>query len=96
MRAEFYDLDPFAVAKAQNIYVELPPVENDLTVEDIAQRIADNRASFESKFKTRKAKQDDYYLKYKKSSSIGENPETPKSSTGTPTTPSQATENGAT
>ena len=39
VKAEFRDLDPFAVPKAMGIYVELPPVENDLTVEDIAQRI---------------------------------------------------------
>ena len=39
VKTEFRDLDPFAVPKALGIYVELPPVENDLTVEDIAQRI---------------------------------------------------------
>ena len=38
-----------------------------MTVEDIAQRVADNRAQFEKKFETRKAKQDDYYLNLKKS-----------------------------
>ena len=60
-KPEFRDIDPFEIAKAQNIYVELPPVENDMTLEDIAQRVQNNRVSFEKKFKTRKAKQDDYY-----------------------------------
>ena len=36
VKPEFENLDPFAVPKAKGIYVELPPVENDLTVEDIA------------------------------------------------------------
>ena len=47
-----------------------------MTVEDIAQRVAANRAQFEKKFKTRKEKQDDYYLNLKRSiSSSSENPE---------------------
>ena len=44
--AQFSELDPFAVAKARNIYVELPPVENDMTVEDIALRVADKKMQF--------------------------------------------------
>ena len=78
----FANIDPFEVPKAQNIFVELPPVANDMTVEDIAQRVQNNRADFEKKFQSKKAKQDDYYLNLKKSksqmSSTGENPETPK------------------
>lgn len=34
------------MAKQLDIFVELPPVENDLTVEDIAQRIQNNKESF--------------------------------------------------
>ena len=67
VKPEFEDIDPFAVPKAQGIYVELPAVENDLTLEDIARRIEANRAQFETKFNTRKARQDDYYVNLKKS-----------------------------
>ena len=67
MKPEFVGVDPFEVPKAQNIYVELPAVENDLTLEDIARRIEANRAQFETKFNKRKEKQDDYYVNLKKS-----------------------------
>lgn len=67
MRPEFAHIDPFAVPKEQGIFVELPPVANDLTLEDIAQRVAKNRASFEKKFAIKKASQDNYYLNLKKS-----------------------------
>ena len=84
---EFADLDPFAVPKAQNIFVELPPVENDMTLEDIAARVQANREKFEAKFKSRKVKQDDYYLRLKKTPSQiaaegGENPEQTPTSMG--------------
>ena len=69
VKAEFADIDPFEVPKAQNIYVELPAVENDLTLEDIARRVHANRAQFETKFKNRKARQDDYYINLKRSQS---------------------------
>ena len=36
VKPEFRDIDPFEVPKAQGIFTELPPVENDMTVEDIA------------------------------------------------------------
>ncbi len=39
VRPEFRDLDPFEVPKAQGIFEELPPVQNDLTLEDIAARV---------------------------------------------------------
>lgn len=39
VKPEYSDIDPFEVPKAQNIFVELPPVENDLTLEDIALRV---------------------------------------------------------
>ena len=73
VRPEFSHIDPFADPKSQGIYVELPPVENDLTLEDIAQRIANNREAYSAKFNKRKAKQDDYYLNLKKS--LSENPD---------------------
>ena len=71
-------MDPYAVPKAQNMFVELPAVQNDLTVEDIAQRIHDNKDKFEAKFAARKAKQDDYYLSKLGSLEVdeSENPET--------------------
>lgn len=76
-KAEFAELDPYAVPKAKNMFIELPPVQNDLTVEDIAQRIYDNKAKFEAKFAARKAKQDDYYLNKIGSFEVeNENPET--------------------
>ena len=67
VKPEFAHLDPFEVPKAQNIFVELPAVENDLTLEDIARRVEANRDQFENKFNKRKAKQDDYYLNLKRS-----------------------------
>lgn len=60
-------MDPYEVPKARNIYHELPPVDNDLTLEDIARRVEANKAQFESKYSRRKAKQDDYYVNLKKS-----------------------------
>ena len=54
--------------KALNIYVELPPVENDMTVEDIAQRVAANKDRYQAKFENRKARQDNYYSMLKQSS----------------------------
>lgn len=56
VRPQFRDLDPFEVPKALGIFVELPPVQNDLTIEDIAQRVHNNRVAFEKKFQSRKAK----------------------------------------
>ena len=67
VKAEHADLDQFKVPKEMRIFVELPPVANDLTVEDIAQRIANNKAQFEAKFNKKKASEDDYYLRLKKS-----------------------------
>ena len=76
VKPEFQSIDPYEVPKAQNIFVELPPVENDVTVEDIAKRVQDNKAAFETKYNDRKARQDDYYLRLKKSiSEVSENPE---------------------
>ena len=69
VKAEFADIDPFEVPKDQNIYIELPPVENDLTLEDIARRIDANRAQFVKKFKNKKARQDDCYINIKLSES---------------------------
>jgi ethanolamine-phosphate cytidylyltransferase len=44
IKPEFVHVDPFLEAKNQGIYVELPPIENDLTLEKIALRVAKNRA----------------------------------------------------
>ena len=38
-KPEYQGIDPYEVPKAQNIYVELPHVSNDLTLEDIAMRV---------------------------------------------------------
>lgn len=67
VKPEFEDIDPFEVAKDQNIFVELPKVANDLTVEDIAERVKVNREAYQRKFTERKAKQDYYYSNIKKS-----------------------------
>ena len=56
VKRQFRDIDPFEVPKSQGIYTELPAVDNDLTLEDIARRIEANRSQFEKKFKSRKAK----------------------------------------
>ena len=61
VKPEFAHVDPYLEAKNQGIYVELPAIENDLTLEKIALRVAKNKASFEKKFTNRKAKQDSYY-----------------------------------
>ena len=39
------NIDPYAVPKEQGIYAELPKIHSDITVEDIAQRVAENRAA---------------------------------------------------
>ena len=65
VKPEHQNIDAFEVPKAQDIYLELPEVENDLTLEDIARRVEANKSQFEKKFKTRKAKQDEYYTSQK-------------------------------
>ena len=67
VKPEHRSIDAFEVPKALNMYVELPAVQNDLTLEDIAMRVRENKASFEKKFATRKAKQDNYYENLKNS-----------------------------
>ena len=53
--------------RAQGIYVELPAVENDMTVVDIAHRVQRLKSQFKAKFDAKKMKQDDYYTNVKKS-----------------------------
>ena len=65
VKPEHQHIDAFEIPKAQDIYVELPEVANDLTLEDIARRVQANKAQFEKKFRSRKAKQDDYYTNHK-------------------------------
>mmetsp|Transcript_36861 Transcript_36861/g.48418 ORF Transcript_36861/g.48418 Transcript_36861/m.48418 type:complete len:161 (-) Transcript_36861:133-615(-) len=67
VKPELRSIDPFAVPKSLNIFVELPPVAHDLTVEDIALRVAANRDRYQAKFDNRKAKQDNYYSNLKQS-----------------------------
>jgi len=54
-------IDPYAVPREQGIYVELPKISCDLTLEIIAQRVAENRAALQHKFQKKLASQDDYY-----------------------------------
>ena len=63
--------------RAQGIYVQLPPVANDITVVDIARRVQAKEGAFQAKFNAKKAKQDDYYTTQKKSlsESVSNNPE---------------------
>ena len=41
--------------KEQKIFTEIPKIENDLTLEDIAKRVAANREAFEKKFNKKKS-----------------------------------------
>ena len=68
VKEEYKTVDPYTVPKEQKIFVEIPKIENDLTLEDIAKRVAANREAFEKKFNKKKSSQDDYY-KNKKSMS---------------------------
>ena len=42
--------------KEQKIYVEIPKIEKDLTLEEIARRVKANREAFELKFEKKKQK----------------------------------------
>jgi len=46
VKTEYQNIDPYVVPKEQNIYTEIPRIENDLTLEDIARRVEANRAAF--------------------------------------------------
>ena len=47
VRETYKDIDPYRVPKDLKIFTELPRIENDLTLEQIAQRVADNKAVYE-------------------------------------------------
>ena len=55
VKAEYRNIDPYAVPKEQNIFVELPKIENDLTLEQIAKRVEMNREAFTTKFTKKKS-----------------------------------------
>ena len=61
VKEEYRNIDPYAVPKEQGIYTELPKIENDLTLEQIALRVAQNRAAFQKKLVKKVASQNDYY-----------------------------------
>ena len=61
VKEEHRNIDPYRVPKEQKIYTEIPKIEHDLTLEDIAKRVAANRAAFEKKFAKKKSSQDEYY-----------------------------------
>lgn len=65
VKPEHRSTDPFIVPKALNMFFELPTVVNDLTVEDIADRVYANKARYEQKFVAKKAKEEDYYANLK-------------------------------
>ena len=46
MLARHNDIDPYEVPKMQGIYIELPQIENDLTVEALAMRVLDQQSKF--------------------------------------------------
>lgn len=66
VRSEYKSIDPFAVAKAQDIYTELPKNSDELTVEKIAMRVAKNKEALTLKFE-RKSKSENQYYQTKKS-----------------------------
>ena len=49
VKTEHRNIDPYTIPKEQNIYVELPKIANDLTLEQIAKRVEKHRVAFEAK-----------------------------------------------
>ena len=49
VKPQFRDIDPYVIPKEQKIYVELPKIAHDLTLEQIAKRVEKYRADFEKK-----------------------------------------------
>ena len=49
-RPGLHSIDPFKAAKELEIYHELPAVENDLTIEEIALRVKERKEDFQRKF----------------------------------------------
>ena len=49
VKPEYRHIDPYVIPKEQKIFVELPKIANDLTLEQIAKRVEKNRAVFEKK-----------------------------------------------
>ena len=87
VKQELAHIDPYAVPKEQKIYVEIPKIEKDLTLEEIARRVKANREAFELKFEKKKQKQDDYYKIKKPRSEASSSNSTVCTSYGDSTTP---------
>ena len=49
VKPEHRHIDPYMIPKEQKIYTELPQIANDLTLQQIAKRVENNRAAFEKK-----------------------------------------------
>lgn len=62
---EHRHIDPYQVAKELGIYEEYD-VACDVTVENIAERVVQNREKYKAKFEKKKAAQDKYYEQDKK------------------------------
>merc|ERR1712083_822457 len=74
VKEEYRHIDPYQVPKEQKIYTELPKIENDMTLEDIARRVEANRAAFQAKFAKKTKSQDEYYANKQ---SVSENSPSP-------------------
>ena len=87
VKQEYRHIDPYAVAKEQKIYVELPRIKNDMTLEQIALRVKANREAFERKYAKKKIKQDDYYKNKKSMSEYSNTASGPSSTNASSTSP---------
>ena len=61
VKPEHQHIDPYAIPKEQKIYVELPKIENDITLQQIAKRVENNRVAFEKKVAKKLESQNKYY-----------------------------------
>ena len=66
VKTEHQEIDPYKVPRELKIYTELPKIDNDLTLEQIAQRVEANKAIYEKKF-AKKSQSEEAYYKSKKS-----------------------------
>ena len=69
VKPEHRHVDPYSIPKEQKIYVELPKIANDITLQQIAKRVENNRAAFEKKVAKKLQSQAKYY-ESKKSKSV--------------------------
>ena len=61
VKEQFRDIDPYAVPKEMGIYVELPTVEDELTVLEIAERVHGNQEALNKKLSKKHSANELYY-----------------------------------